>query len=186
MTWATLERPGQFGTKYREKHDFYDGRYGEDNWRIVWLVNDHPFTLEQALMLYEDAYFSYLQQRRDLLEELLREASDVYDNSVLNSESGLDYGIQNATSHHFQDIAIRRVVSRLGHVFTGSKTLQIRGKWTNEQPPHPLSVLLSPGKVPFHMPELIEQPELEGWWDPGSVESFYQSNKYVQAKRRGS
>ena len=43
-----------------------------------------------------------------------------------------------------------------------------------------LSWSKSPGRVPFHMPGVLLDPELEGWWQPGSVESFYQSNKVLQ------
>jgi hypothetical protein len=40
--------------------------------------------------------------------------------------------------------------------------------------------VLNPGLVPFHRPELICQPEWESdWCQPGSVESFWQSNKVV-------
>jgi hypothetical protein len=32
------------------------------------------------------------------------------------------------------------------------------------------------------MPELIKQPEATGWWKPKTVESFYQSNRVLQAR----
>lgn len=41
---------------------------------------------------------------------------------------------------------------------------------------------LSPGQIPFHFPEKIIQPQLEGWWEKDTVESFYQSNKILQIK----
>jgi len=34
------------------------------------------------------------------------------------------------------------------------------------------------------MKELIKKPELTGWWKPGSIESFYQSNKILQVKKK--
>ena len=42
--------------------------------------------------------------------------------------------------------------------------------------------LLSPGRIPFHLLDLIVQPALEGWWNEGSVEQWYQSAKVLQAR----
>jgi hypothetical protein len=44
-------------------------------------------------------------------------------------------------------------------------------------------MILSPGRVPFHRPDLIEKPELNGWWEKSSVESFYQSNRLLQKRK---
>ncbi len=40
----------------------------------------------------------------------------------------------------------------------------------------------SSGQIPFHQPELIHKPELRGWWKPGSIESWFQSAQYLEAK----
>ncbi|MFQ6010159.1 MAG: hypothetical protein ACE5J7_03520, partial [Candidatus Aenigmatarchaeota archaeon] len=61
--------------------------------------------------------------------------------------------------------------------FQGKKLVQIRSHksyWGKN---------LSPGRVPFHRPELIVEPHLEGWWDDNSVECFYQSNKILQIRK---
>jgi hypothetical protein len=90
----------------------------------------------------------------------------------------LDYTVQETGRTHVQDIAIRRVVARLGRQFEGDQLIQIRDALGD----HPLSMALSPGQVPFHRPDVILLPEIEGWWLPGSVESFYQSNKLLQRR----
>ena len=178
QVWVTVDRPGYFGKHREEKHAEFDKLYGVGGWRLAWLVDGEIFTQAQMTMLYEDSYYFFLLQNPAVSVQLLNEASDVYDDALTNIECGFDYEAQETERTHVQDIAIRRVVSRLGRVFKGSTPIQIRDSLGT----HPLSVTLSPGQVPFHRPSLLSQPELEGWWAPGSVESFYQSNKVLQRR----
>jgi len=67
----------------------------------------------------------------------------------------------------------------MGLWFKGKELIQIR----QEKGTHSLSMILSPGRVLFHKPELIKKPEITGWWHPGTVESFYQSNRFLQARK---
>lgn len=176
--WRDVERPGYFGSRRDEIHRGYDARYGAGNWRLAWRIGEAESDWAGMVMLYEDAYYHFLTIHEAALEELLAVASDVYDDSLSNLDSGLDYARQESERTHVQDIAIRRAVLRLGRCFRGPAPLQIRDSLGE----HPLSMTLSPGQVPFHLPALIEQPELSGWWSPGSVESFYQSNKTLQVR----
>ncbi len=176
--WVTIERPGYFGARRDAVHADLDARHGPENWRLAWIVDGEPFSREQMTMLYEDSYFAFLSRETDILEQLLREACDVYDDQPSNVHSGLDYAIQETDRTHVQDIAIRRVVARLGRVFSGDQLIRIRDKDGN----HPLSMTLSPGHVPFHRRDLLMTPEITGWWQPQSVESFYQSNKVLQIR----
>lgn len=168
MGWETVARPGQFGKERDARHREYDARYGVGRWRLVWHGGE-------VTALYEDAYFAYLSERSDLLERLLADARDVYDDAESNVDSGLDYTRQETAQTHLQDIAIRRCLVRLGRTFRGQDLVQIRSSSS-----HPVGAALSPTNVPFHRPELILQPAVPGWWTPGSVEDFYQSNKVLQ------
>ena len=176
--WETIGRPGYFGRHRETRHQEYDGLYGPGNWRLAWQVGESFFTRQQMCMLYEDSYFYFLQQHPEHLEQLVREGAEVYDDQISNIQSGLDYTRQETERTHVQDIAIRRALTRLGRVFQGEELIQIR----HADGTHPLSLILSPGRVPFHRPDWLLQPELEGWWSPGSVESFYQSNKLLQRR----
>ena len=178
--WETISRSGYLGSKRDEKRKECDEKYGKGNWRVVWKVRDVYVGEQGAYALYEDAYFEFLRKNPEVLMRLVSEASEVYDDSPFNVNCGLDYAVQETNRTHLQDIAIRRSLIRLGTWFRGGRLIQIRDKVGV----HPLSMTLSPGKVPFHKPELIEKPEIEGWWEKSSVESFYQSNKLLQ-KRRG-
>lgn len=179
MSWQTVERPGYFGRDRGRKYSEFDARLGKGQWRIAWQIGARIGEFDEATMLYEDSYMVYLQQRPDLLRVLVYEASDVYDEASSNTASGLDYASQESLRNHVQDIAIRRCIVRLGLNFMGRSAIQIRDAGAAD-PVHPLSLELSPGRVPFVRLDWIVQPELAGWWGNGSVEAFYQSNKLIQ------
>lgn len=178
--WFVVGRPGYFGKEKSKKYAEYDKKFGPNNWGIFWKVGTNFTDFLGACKYYEDAYCIFLNSRKDVLAQLVNEASDVYDDDVSNVKSEFDYTVQETGRTHIQDIAIRNSAKRLGIQFRGRKLIQIR----HDRGTHPLSMILSPGRVPFHMPEIIEQPELTGWWNPGSVESFYQSNKFLRRVER--
>ena len=174
--WARLERPGYFGSRRDELCAGYDQRFRAGRWRLAWAYGELSLTRAEMCMIYEDAYLAFMAGRPDVVDQLCAEAADVYDDAPSNCASGLDYTAQETGRTHVQDIAIRRCLVRLGRAFSGERLVQIRDSLGE----HPLSMTLSPGQVPFHRPELLETPELDGWWAPGSVESFYQSNKWLE------
>lgn len=176
--WQTVEaQPGFFGARRNARFEEYNQRFGQGNWRVSWQIGEQIVGFLGACALYEDGYLEFLKSQPTILEQLLAEASEVYDNDPSNLESGLDYNHQESHLTHLQDISLRRCVLRLGRNFQGSQPLQIRGS----KGIHPLSQILCPGNVPFHLPHLIRNPELVGWWKPQSIEGFYQSNKIIEA-----
>jgi hypothetical protein len=170
--------PGYFGGRRDKVIAGWNEQYGEGNWSLGWVVGDNLISYEGACKLYEDAYVEYFRSRMDLANFIISAASDVYDDSPSNVGSRLDYNIQETERTHIQDIAIRNSLLRLGLAFRGVEPVQIRGAGD-----HPISSALSPGQVPFHLPQLITKPSNYGeivkkrWWLPGSVEDFYQMNK---------
>ncbi|MBI2669839.1 MAG: hypothetical protein HYX20_01690 [Candidatus Yanofskybacteria bacterium] len=176
--WITVERPGYLGKHRDKKNKEWSERYGGGNWRLAWKVGETFVDFFGVCALYEDAYFEFLKRNPEILNQLIAEASDVYDDEPSNVNSGFDYTKQETIRTHIQDIAIRRSVIRMGLWFRGQELIRIR----QEKGTHPLSVILSPGRVPFHRPDLIEQPELEEWWYKGTIEGFYQSNKFFQIR----
>ena len=178
MEWKSIERPGYLGKHRDERFHEWDNKYGVNGWRLVWKVGETHVGLLGACALYEDAYYEFLRATPEVLTELINEARDVYDDEPSNTESGFDYTKQETQRTHLQDIAIRRSLIRLGIWFRGAQLIRIR----QEKGTHHLSIILSPSRVPFHRLDLIEKPELERWWLPGTVESFYQSNRFLQIK----
>lgn len=175
MEWKTVLRPGYFGKKREEKHKAFDDEFGEGNWRIVWLWNGGIIFSDFAYSIYEDGYYHDSFNRPEVWKELINAASEIYDHVESDVESGFDYRIQKSSATHLQDIAIRRVIFRRGWKFQGRELVQIRGfgYWGKK---------LSPGRVPFHIPDMIFRPHFRGWWDDNTVEDFYQSNKVVQVR----
>ena len=176
--WTTIGPVGYLGSKRDATLAAWDAEHGPGNWRMSWQVNGARAEFAQAVMLYEDAYYAFLAANPTLLDALCLTARDVYDDSPTNLASGLDYTIQETGRTHLQDIAIRRCVTRLGRRLEGSELVQIRDHLAE----NPFSMPLSPGQVPFHQPGWIREPQIAGWWLPGSVESFYQSNRDLQVR----
>ncbi|UCD55254.1 MAG: (d)CMP kinase, partial [Candidatus Omnitrophota bacterium] len=170
---VTFYRPGYYGKKRSETEKMLNRWYGKGNWQERYMIAGKLISKDERLKYYEDAYYYFFLKNPDELERLLSQASDVYDNDPSNVESGFDYNIQETTASHLQDIAIRRVVRRLGKEFRGNRLVQIRGG-TNSEFAH-----LNPGDIPFHQPELIPEPHLKGWWQKDSIEDFYQSTKVI-------
>lgn len=177
--WVTIERPHYLGKHRNEIFKEWDEEYGKGNWRLVWKVGEILVDFLGVCALYEDAYFEFLRSRSKILKQLILEASNVYDDEPSNVESGFDYTKQETRLTHIQDIAIRRSLIRLGLWFRGKELIRVR----QEKGTHPLSITLSPGRVPFHRKDLILQPEIEGWWYGETVESFYQSNRLFQVRQ---
>ena len=171
-------RPGFFGRRKDEKIAELNARHGAGNWELFWIVPEDvdrkPYTFKEACrFLYEESYYWWLHDHPEAVEHITS-FGECYDNEVNNIESGLDYTIQKSYSTHIQDIAVRNCLRRLGVWFKGpaDKLLQIRGTGEGEQ--------YNPGHIPFHSPQWITQPSLRPKWAAeGSVEDFWQSNKWV-------
>jgi len=186
VEWVTIiETPGQFGSKKAMIHKELDRLYGIGSWRVAWQLGNIIISKEQALQEYEDAYYQYLLDHPDRLEWLVANASDVYDNSITNIKAGpdrFDYTKQESSRGvHIQDIAVRRVVClRFNRKFEGERAIALRGHSLGESGNR---WSLDPGIVPFHKPELIVPIEFEGWWQPGTIEAFYQQCRVIQVRQ---
>lgn len=179
MTWYDMGRPGYLGRKRDLAREGWNEQYGRDRWRLVWRapVDEHEFEIA-CKIFYEESYFLYLSERPKLVDQICT-FGEVYDNSPTNVQSGLDYKIQEAYSTHIQDIAVRNVLWRMNRKFEGppEKMMQIRSQDTN-------GYFLSPGVIPFVRPDWIHTPsKCPKWATIGSVEDFWQSNKYLQVLR---
>lgn len=102
-----IARMGQIG---RAKDKFIAGMnrlFGEGNWTIGYSYGNSMISRDSALQLYEDSYVKFFQENREVLNKLVKEASDVYDTYKTEVSSGTDWYNQTERSTHLQDIAIR-------------------------------------------------------------------------------
>lgn len=181
--WRSASRPGYFGKTRDEKIRKLTEEYGAAGWRLVWIVEETPsvpliYNFEEACRTWYEA--SYVEFLRDNPKEVdfICSYGECYDNAKTNIQSGCDYTIQEALSTHIQDIAIRNALKKLGRKFEGptEKLLEIRSTDSN-------GFKYGPGNVPFLLPRLITQPSKSPRWaKTGSVEDFWQSNKWIQVK----
>lgn len=180
MEWKIVDRPGQSGLNKDKLEAEWNSKYGLGNWKKSWQFNKEIIDQLLAFQLCEDAYYKDSFDREEVWKKLISEAKDTYDMLPEEVESRLDYSKQHKFTR-FHDICIRRVVFRRGWKFKGTQIIQIR--WSKENS-NWYSENFDPGKVKFHLPELIIKPNLEGFWDKGSVEDFYQSNKVLLVKKQ--
>ncbi|WFE65532.1 hypothetical protein [Micromonospora sp. WMMD714] len=176
--WVEVGRPGHLGSRRRDRTAAWEAEFGPGRWRLVWRVGAVVHPWEAALCLYEDAYHRRLSDDPDLRHRLIRTARDVYDRDPSDVVSRLDYARQRGSGHHLQDVAVRRTLVRLGRWFAGDRLVRLRRG--GDGAAGELGDRLDSSVVPFHRPDLIVRPELDGWWERGSVESFYQSNRVLQ------
>jgi len=179
--WVFIERPGFLGKLRDTVQRRWDVEYGQGNWRIAYQWADQVVSREIGIQLYEDGYYEFLKTNPATLDWLLSTASEIYDTAPSNVQAGLDYYIQETPNNHIHDVAIRRAVLRLGREFHGDHLVRVRS--TDSE-----GAVLSPGRVPFHMPEMIVTEPINdysgkgSWWQPLTIEDFYQRNKLLQAR----
>ena len=163
----------------RAKDAFIGGMnrlFGEGNWTIGYSFGKTMIERDAALQLYEDSYVKFFQENKDVLQKLIKEASDVYDNYKSEVTSGTDWYKQEGRSIHLQDIAIRRALIRLGEEFQGKRLRKVKSDGHFPE--------LSPGRVPFIAPEKVSSNTKveKKWIEPKSVEDFWQNNKVFLVK----
>ncbi len=167
-----LGRPGYAGKKRSIRRKELTEKFRKDNWEIAHLFDNKILSREEALVHFENSYFEFLKNNKEILEWLVTYAADVYDTNPSNIDSGLDYTIQETQAVHLHDIAIRSALKKLDKEFKGKQLLEIRGE--NSE-----GFILSTGQVTFYKPKLILKPQLKGWWNKDSIESYWQSNKIL-------
>lgn len=179
--WVNLKRPGYFG-RNRDKIIASLNDQWPSGWLLVWIFGQTPYDfLNACVTFYEASYIDYLYKHPMLLEKICSEYHECYDNDITNIVSGLDYNYQESGATHIQDIAVRNAIKFLGKKFEGpkDKLLEIRGKESIG------GRLLSPGVVPFIFHTYITEPSLAPKWAyKGSVEDFWQSNKWIQVYKK--
>ena len=172
-----VDRIGYLGGKREQFVQRMNKLYGEGNWTLGYIAEGKALDRDQALELYQKSYEAFFRANPDYTQRMLREARDVYDTNVSNVSSGLNWHAQEDSRSHLQDIAVRRAVKELGLAFHGDKLLQIRG--LDSDLPE-----LNPGRVPFISREIILTPPefTADWVQKGSIEDFWQNNKFLFVK----
>lgn len=179
--WRDLRRPGYFGQRRDAIVKQLDTEYEPGNWRLVWKIpipGSGPSGFASACKLYyEESYFQYFSTHPGDLDFICSFAECI-DNAPTNIGSGCNYSKQEAKATHIQDIAVRNILRRFGRKFLGGRTpkdiLVIHSDDSN-------GYRFGPGNIAFYEPGYIIQPSLVPKWAKiGSIEDFWQSNKFIQ------
>jgi hypothetical protein len=182
VRWNPIQRPGYLGRRRDQIHATWNEKYGPGNWGLRWFLAKEGKHEGATFMMacqwyYEYSYVKYFREHPEELDYICR-FGECIDNAHTNIQSGCDYSKQEAFSTHIQDIAIRNVLRINKRKFEGApdNILVIRSSDSN-------GYKYGPGNIPFFAPKLIIEPQIcPSWAFHGSVEAFWQSNKYLCLK----
>lgn len=185
---AILSKIGSIGNRRAKIFAKFDKEFGKNNWGAAHLFDERIMLPEEALWIYEQAYYKFLELHPEIRVYLTTNALEVIDNDQSNIRSGLDYGSQECQKHHYQDIAVRRALTRLEledrgtiydqhnlpelKIFHGNRIIQIRSTSLDE-----VGKSLSPGIVPFHDQKMIPKIDKNGLWNEFSIEDWYKKSR---------
>jgi hypothetical protein len=187
--WIPVGLPGFSGREKAERRARLDARYGTDGWRLAHIVRGRAVPVSAVIREYEQAYRVFLHERRPLVAFLAEQCGNVYDDAVENVLDS-DYEQPHTASNHYQDIAVRRVMSELADdpawpevqpTEPGEVELLDLGTGRTEHVPRAYGLrggallqirepdspgfMLSPAVVPVHDPELITTlPGRQEWY----------------------
>lgn len=178
-----VSRPGYFGKRRTEITLQLDHDY--PGWQECWQIGNLIFNFEEAVMLYDDAYWYHLRANPDLMI-WVTSFGECYDSDRSNIACGITHD-PHVSPRHIQDVSVRRALLRLGVYFKQylgkdhtlyqeKQLLHIRGPESN-------GYCLMPGNIKFHLPHLIEKniksENMPNWIKPNTVEAFWQANKVI-------
>ncbi len=189
VTWTTVDRPGYFGKGREEQEKLCNEKYGKDNWRLAWQTPQGTvLTYDGVIQEYIEGYTEYFRQHLDEAKYLTDNYSFAYDKEIITKEEAFDPyalyqkpGKANQFHHVALNIALEKV---LDMPFTGKEAIKVRaGKPNTPIEEWPVGWKWHPGRIPCIHPEEIYNGEFPNqWWEKGSIEDFYQSNKVLQIK----
>lgn len=188
--WITKQQPiGFFGGGREDKFANWNKEFGERNWRVAWvLANGTVLDFDRIFQLYVEGYAEYFREHPEEAVEISQNYSYSYDKTLISADSAFDPkalldkpGIPNQFHHVALNLALTK---NLGLEFQGDTPLQVRdGKPDQPKESWPKGWKWGPGHIPLHDPSLIPEVDLEGWWDPGSIEDLYQKAKTLQVNQ---
>ncbi len=187
--WIAVGSPGYAGPAKARWKATLDERFGPDGWRMGHYVRGAIVAPSEAVAEYESSYRAFLRANRAVVDFLTTTCGNVYDDSVSNVDDA-DYDQPRTAMNHYQDIAVRRVISELvddpdwpGVVDTPDEIIDLvdLGTGLTHRVPRargfrgghlcqirdPLSpgYLLNPAVVPVHDPALITTlPGRQEWY----------------------
>ncbi len=210
--WLTIGSLGYSGATKHQRATQLNDLFGEDGWKISYIVRGRIATFHEAIWEYEQSYRVYLHNHPQIVDFLVTYCGNVYDYAPENVYDS-DYHQPNGIRNHYQDISIRRVIAELagdnqwsqvkitntedvslvdlsdGQSHILPRAQGFAGEYLLEiRGPESSGFFLNPAVVPVHDPTLVtNNPFDTGWYLKDgcghlSVEAFWQSSKVIQAR----
>lgn len=110
--WVPLGVPGYAGIDKARRAAVLDERFGADGWRYAHVVRGRSVSFAEAIAEYEESYRRFLRAHPALVQLLVREAGNVYDDNPTNVFDD-EYVQPHTAMNHYQDISVRRVIAEL-------------------------------------------------------------------------
>lgn len=187
--WVTAERPGYLGKTKDAREAAWNQSFGEGNWRYAWeTIDGKVMDFDQVFwQVYVAGYAAYFAAHPGEAIMLTDKFAYAFDKELVTHDQAFDpYFLYNKPGHpnQFHNVALNIALEWfLGLPFSGHEPFQVReGKPGTPLEQQPIGYLWSPGRIPAVRPELIPKTDTPGWWNPKSIEGFYQSAKVIQAK----
>lgn len=187
--WKTRERPGYLGKRKDEMYRYWDQKYGKDNWRIVHEVGTgEVFSYEDiSWKVYVPGYVKYFLDHKNEAVFITDNYAYGYDKDLCTRDQAFDihaFHEKPTIVNQFHHVAFNVALEYyLGLKFKGVKPLQVReGKPGTPDSEQPEGFLWSPGRIKTIRPDLIPNYNLNGWWQPDSIEATYQLSKVLQER----
>jgi hypothetical protein len=110
--WIVVGVPGYSGAAKGRRAEMLDARFGTDGWRYAHVVRGAVVPMDVAIVEYEASYRHYLRAHPEVVALLATVCGNVYDDQPSNVFDH-DYLQPHTQMNHYQDIAVRRVMSEL-------------------------------------------------------------------------
>ena len=190
-SWLTVEHPGYLGKKKDETYRLWNEKYGDNKWRLVnETANGEIFSYEDIIWkVYVPGYVNYFLRNPNEAIHITSNFAYGYDKDVCSREQAFNiYALYNkdGVANQFHHVAFNVSLEYyLGLKFKGSGSVQIReGKPGTPDSEQPEGFRWSPGRISAVRSDLIPITNLKSWWNPGTIEDFYQSTKALQIRKR--
>ena len=205
--WMPAGVPGFSGGDKQRRADLLDERFGSDGWRWGYVVRGRMVGFDEAIAQSDQGYRAYLTEHPEIVDWLVTEAGNVYDERVENVfDDG--YVQLSPVPNHYQDISVRRVVAELtgtaGEVpgepeemlDLGTGAVHVVPRAPGFRGPHLVQLrdavspayFLNPALVPIHDPALITTLPGRSEWYHGegcahlSIEAYWQQCKVIEVR----
>lgn len=189
LRWQTIARPGYQGKKKDEQIVSWNQKYGVENWRMVWETKEGEVMFFEDIFwrVYVPGYVKHFLAQPEEARWITDNYSFAFDKDEIRREQAFDlYALYNKPSvaNQFHHVALNIALEwYLGLPFKGSRPVRVReGKPGTVEEEWPEGWRWSPGRIPTVRADLIPDLELAGWWEPGTIEDFYQKAKVVQVR----